>query len=49
MHMDDGLDTGDIIDIVETDILCGETTGQLFETYGITRGQNNRSSINSVG
>ena len=31
MHMDDGLDTGDIIDIVETDILPGETTGQLFE------------------
>ena len=31
MHMDDGLDTGDIIDIVEIDILPGETTGQLFE------------------
>lgn len=31
MHMDDGLDTGDIIDIVETDIELNETTGQLFE------------------
>ena len=35
MHMDDGLDTGDIIDIVETDILCGETTGQLFERMAL--------------
>nr|WP_282003814.1 methionyl-tRNA formyltransferase [Veillonella denticariosi] len=31
MHMDDGLDTGDIIDIVKTDILPGETTGELFD------------------
>lgn len=31
MHMDDGLDTGDIIDIVETDIGPNETTGELFE------------------
>ena len=35
MHMDDGLDTGDIIDIVETDILPGETTGQLFERIAV--------------
>ena len=27
MHMDDGLDTGDIIDIAEIDILPNETTG----------------------
>lgn len=31
MHMDDGLDTGDIIDIAEIDILPHETTGTLFE------------------
>lgn len=31
MHMDDGLDTGDIIDIAEIDILSNETTGALFE------------------
>lgn len=31
MHMDDGLDTGDIIDIEEIDILPHETTGTLFE------------------
>lgn len=31
MHMDDGLDTGDIIDIAEIDILPNETTGALFE------------------
>ena len=31
MHMDNGLDTGDIIDIVKTDILENETTGELFE------------------
>ena len=31
MHMDDGLDTGDIIDIAEIDILPNETTGTLFE------------------
>ena len=30
MHMDDGLDTGDIIDIAEIDILPDETTGTLF-------------------
>lgn len=30
MHMDDGLDTGDIIDIAEIDILPDETTGDLF-------------------
>lgn len=30
MHMDDGLDTGDIIDIAEIDILPDETTGALF-------------------
>ena len=39
MHMDDGLDTGDIIDIVETDILCGETTGQLFERMALLGGK----------
>ena len=31
MHMDDGLDTGDIIDIAEIDILPNETTGALFD------------------
>ena len=31
MHMDDGLDTGDIIDIAEIDILQTKTTGALFE------------------
>lgn len=31
MHMDDGLDTGDIIDIAEIDILPDETTGALFK------------------
>ena len=31
MHMDDGLDTGDIIDIAEIDIQPNETTGALFE------------------
>lgn len=31
MHMDDGLDTGDILDIVETNIAPFETTGELFE------------------
>ena len=30
MHMDDGLDTGNIIDIAEIDILPDETTGALF-------------------
>ena len=30
MHMNDGLDTGDIIDIAEIDILPDETTGDLF-------------------
>ncbi|MDU2570201.1 MAG: methionyl-tRNA formyltransferase [Veillonella sp.] len=39
MHMDDGLDTGDIIDIVETDILPGETTGQLFERMAVLGGE----------
>ena len=39
MHMDDGLDTGDIIDIVETDILPGETTGQLFERLAVLGGK----------
>ena len=39
MHMDDGLDTGDIIDIVETDILPGETTGQLFERIAVLGGE----------
>ena len=38
MHMDDGLDTGDIIDIVEIDILPGETTGQLFERIAVLGG-----------
>ena len=39
MHMDDGLDTGDIIDIVEIDILPGETTGQLFERIAVLGGE----------
>ena len=39
MHMDDGLDTGDIIDIVETDILPSETTGQLFERMAVLGGE----------
>ena len=39
MKMDEGLDTGDIIDIVETDILCGETTGQLFERMALLGGK----------
>ena len=30
MHMDDGLDTGDIIDIAEIDILPNETTKALY-------------------
>ena len=30
MQMDDGLDTGDILDVVKTDIKDGETTGELL-------------------
>lgn len=39
MQMDDGLDTGDILDVVKTDIKDGETTGELFDRLAVMGGE----------
>lgn len=44
MHMDDGLDTGDIIDVETIEILPNETTGELFERIATLGG----TTINPV-
>lgn len=44
MHMDDGLDTGDIIDVETIEILPDETTGELFERIATLGG----TTINPV-
>lgn len=39
MQMDDGLDTGDMLDVVRTDIKDGETTGELFDRLAVMGGE----------
>ncbi|MCF0155818.1 MAG: methionyl-tRNA formyltransferase, partial [Veillonella sp.] len=39
MHMDDGLDTGDMIEVTKVAIEPKETTGQLFERLALLGGQ----------
>lgn len=46
MHMDDGLDTGDIIEIVKTPIGETETSGELFERLAALGGQSIVSILN---
>lgn len=40
MQMDKGMDTGDILDIIETDIMPNETSGELFERLAKMGGDN---------
>lgn len=39
MQMDDGLDTGDILDVIKTDIKPRETTGELFDRLALIGGE----------